>query len=62
MIFPFCACIIEEIGIKTEEERELILSEIYELAHFDEESVLESEIQGMTSRPSGQPVIVMACS
>ena len=53
MIFPFCACIIEEIGIKTEEERELILSEIYELAHFDEESVLESEIQGMTSRPSG---------
>ena len=38
---------VEAIGIKTEEERELILSEIYNLAHLDEELVLESEIQGI---------------
>ena len=40
----------EEIAIETEEERELILSQIYELSHFNEESVLESEIQGTVSK------------
>lgn len=42
----------EEIGISAPDERELVLSEIYELDNPSEEEHLEAEIQGEILRVS----------
>lgn len=54
--FHFKVCLIlflEEIGINSPDEREVILSEIYRRFHPEEEDLFEMEIQGEIRSVSG---------